>query len=310
MCLKKWLIKSAVISVFLFFPCSCARRTENPPQALASATETRGGVIDALGRRYAQNETPRRIVSLSPAVTEILFAIGAGDKVVGVTQYCDYPPEAKTKTSVGGFSGATMSMELIRVLEPDLVILSADMHGRIVSLLDELGISSFAVEPGNFSEVYGVIALLGEISGCSAGADKVIAEMKAKIAGVEERVRGQEKRGVFWILSEDPLMTAGRDTFISEAISLAGGRNIFDDVPEQWPLVSPEQVLLRKPEWILIGSDMAVSGQIFSGSAVWKTIPAVREGRLAFVDGDLLYRYGPRLADAVALLAEIFYPHL
>ena len=282
--------------------------------------------VDALGHRYAQKESPRRIVSLSPAVTEILFAIGAGDHVVGVTQYCDYPPEAKTRTSIGGFSGATMSIEQIRVLEPDLVILSADMHARIVALLDELGIPSLAVEPKNFSQVYGVIALIGEICGCSSGADGVITEMKGKIAAVEERFRLNDsastahgsspaRPSVFWVLSEDPLMSAGPGTFVSEAISLAGGKNIFADVREQWPLVSPEQVLLRKPEWILLGSDMTGTGPGASGrpllaASFWKTIPAVKEGRIALVNGDLLYRYGPRLADAVVSLAEILFPPL
>ena len=294
---------------------------------------------DALGRSYAQKENPRRIVSLSPAITEILFAIGAGEKVVGVTQYCDFPPEARRRTSVGGFSGATMSMEKIRFLKPDLVILSADMHARIVSLLDELGIPSFAVEPRNLSQVYSVIALMGELCGCGSGAEATIAEMKGKIARVEERFQLSDTQGspvarpaVFWLLSEEPLMTAGGETFISEAIDLGGGRNIFADIREQWPLVSPEQVLLRKPDWVFLGSDMANTSSEYPGQAaghgtavlgagtampgrlltspLWQTIPAVREGQVALVNGDLLYRYGPRLADAVVLIAQILYAGL
>jgi len=253
-------------------------------------------------------------VSLVPAITEILFAIGAGERVVGVTQYCDYPAEARTRTSVGGFSGATMSLEQIRVLRPDLVFLSADMHSRIVSLLNELGLPSFAVEPRNFSQVCSVIELVGELTGCGPGASRVIEEMKRKIAGVEERISGRAPPGVFWVLSEDPLMTAGQNTFVSEAINLAGGRNIFGELGEQWPMVSQEQILLRKPDWILLGNDMSgtgtAAGRILLKSTFWQNIPAYREGRLAFVDADMLYRYGPRLADAVDLLAEIFHPGL
>jgi len=195
------------------------------------------------------------------------------------------------------------------------------MHERIVSLLDGLGISSFAVEPRNFSQVYDTIAQIGELCGCSPGAEKVVAEMKDKIERVEEQVRSLKRTDVFWVLSEEPLMSAGAATFVSEAISLAGGRNIFEDVNEQWPLVSPEQVLQRKPEWILVGNDMTGSGATPSSSGtgapgkllkspLWQTIPAFREGRVAPVNGDLVYRYGPRLADGVVSIAKILHPEI
>lgn len=251
---------------------------------------------------------PRRIVSLSPAVTEILFAIGAGETVVGVTQHCDYPLAARELVSVGGFAGATVSVEQIRALSPDLVILSADMHARIVALLDNLGIPSFAVEPGNFSQVYQTIALIGKLSGFVSGAGNVIAEMKETIARVQDSVQGREPPAVFWVLSEDPLMTAGGETFISEVITLAGGTNIFAELREQWPLVSPEQLLVRRPDWVLSGSGMgAAENHPGVRNPILQNLPAVREGRVAFVDGDILYRFGPRLARAVALVAEIIH---
>ena len=253
-------------------------------------------------------ETPQRIISLVPAVTEILFAIGAGERVVGVTQYCDYQDEARTRVSVGGFSGATVSVEQIQLLRPDLVLVSEDMHERIVALLDDLNIPSFAVEPRNFSEVYDTIALIGEITGCGPGAEAAIALMKEKIAGVEERIRGRERVSVFWVLSEEPLMSAGAETFVSQAIRAGGGRNIFEDVSEHWPLVSPEQVLLRRPEWILLGSDVA--GSIALSGPFWQAIPAAREGRVAIVDAGVFYRYGPRLADGVESIAKILHPGL
>ena len=265
---------------------SCTRR-EKPPAAVIIEGE------------------PQRIVSLVPAVTEILFAIGAGDKVVGVTQFCDYPPEAKTKTSVGGFSGAVVSVEQIRALQTDLVILSGDMHGRIISLLNDLGIRSLAVEPRTFSEIYDVIARIGEISGCAEGAETVIAEMKTKIAETEEFVRDKEKAAVFFMLAENPLMTSGLHTFVSEAIDLSGGRNIFEDTEEFWPQVSSEQVLLRKPDWILFASNMGTTP--FFGNPFWQSLSAVREGRISPVDSDILCRYGPRLADAVVTISKILH---
>ena len=288
----------ALVCALLLLLISCAPRQE---------AQEPGAFIDALGRHYTPEGIPRRIVSLNPAVTEILFAIGAGDLLVGATEHCDYPAAARELASVGGFAGITVSVEQIRVLNPDLVILSADMHSRIVLLLDSLDISSFAVEPRNFYEVYSVIALLGELSGFEEGAANVIAGMKERIAAVQERVRDRPVPTVLWVLSEEPLMSAGGETFISEAISLAGGRNIFADIREQWPLISSEQVLVRNPDWVLSGSDMAGGGFPVLRNPLWQNFQAIREGRLAFVDGDLLYRYGPRLADAVSVIAEIIH---
>lgn len=266
-----------------------------------------GAVTDALGQHHVLNEIPGRIVSLTPAVTEILFAIGAGDKLVGVTQYCNYPPAARNKTSVGSFSGATVSVEMIRSLDPDLVFLSADMHGRIVSLLNDLGITSFAVEPRNFSQVYDVIEMVGKITGRADAAEEVVKQMQKRIAAVQQRIHGRQRPEVFWLLSETPLMTAGSDTFVSQAIDLGGGRNIFGDVRGQWPLVSPEQILFRRPEWILLGDDMGINADMLQGHPFWQSLPAVREGRLVIVGADILYRYGPRLAEGVELIAEILH---
>jgi len=277
--------------------CSCTPKTQTQ--------SGQGAITDALGRSVVLKENPGRIVSLVPAATEILFAIGAGEKVVGVTEYCDYPMEARTRTVVGGFSGATISMEIIRSLQTDLVIVSADMHARVVALLDELGISSFAIEPENFSQVYDTIALLGDICGYADGAAKVIAEMQEKISAVGQRVQGRERPAVFWLLNLDPIMTAGQGTFITEAIELAGGKNVFEDINEKWPLISPEQILLRNVDWILYGNDM---GEIsLSSNDFWKLIPAVSGSRVVSINADILYRYGPRLADGVELISGILH---
>jgi iron complex transport system substrate-binding protein len=267
--------------------------------------------VDALGR-HLDIQNPKRIVSLSPAITEILFAIDAGERVVGVTIHCDYPMaiEEKVKagaiTRVGGFSGATVSIEQIHALNPDLVLLSADMHARIVAVLDAIGIASFAVEPKNFSQTYELIILLAEILGDTPAGEKVVAEMQEKIAAVSERVKNLATQRVFWILSNEPLMTAGGGTFITNAITLAGGQNIFAERSEQWPLISPEQALVQRPDWVLLASDMGETAAVFR-SPLWQQFAAVREGRTAIVSGDLLYRYGPRLADAVVSIAAILH---
>lgn len=271
--------------------------------------QTSINMTDVLGRRVSLSAIPQRIISLSPGVTEILFAIGAGAQVVGVTEYCNYPPETANRTKVGGFSGITVNVEQIVVLKPDMVIVSGEMHERIIALLDGLGIKSFAVEPSSFAQVYTTIETIGRLTGHESGASRVTAAMRAKIMRAQTQRGNRERPGVFWELSDDPLMSTGGNTFISEAISLAGGRNIFEDLSERWPIVSTEQVLLRKPAWILAGDDhgVIIEPQTLARRPGWSALPAVRDKHVALVNADMLYRYGPRLADAVLAIANILF---
>jgi iron complex transport system substrate-binding protein len=267
-------------------------------------------ITDAFGRAVVFASPPRRIISLSPGATEILFAIGAGDRIVGVTRYCNYPAAAQSRTAVGGFSGITVNIETIARLRPDAVILSEFMHERLVPLLDRLAITSFAVEPQTFDEVYQTIETLGRITGSLQQAEFVIDDMKQKISRASARRGNRDRPAVFWELSDDPLMTTGGGTFISEAIHLAGGRNIFADRSEQWLTINVEQVLLRNPEWIITGDD---HGKITDPRALsrrpgWSRLPAVRNNNIALIDADSIYRYGPRLADAVLSLSQTLWP--
>jgi iron complex transport system substrate-binding protein len=227
--------------------------------------------------------------------------------VVGVTEYCNYPPETATRTKVGGFSGITVNVEQIVVLKPDLVIVSGEMHERIIALLDGLGIKSFAVEPSTFAQVYTIIETIGRLTGHESGAASVVSTMRAKIA--QARRGNRERPGVFWELTDDPLMSTGGGTFINEAISLAGGRNIFEDLSERWPIVSTEQVLLRRPAWILAGDDhgVIIDPQVLARRPGWSALSAVRDKHVALVNADMLYRYGPRLADAVLAISNILF---
>jgi iron complex transport system substrate-binding protein len=277
---------------------------------LAAACTGRGKAPEGAMEDGPVPDQIRRVVSLSPGVTEILFALGAGDLVVGVTRYCDYPPEAQTRTKVGGFSGAQISVERIASLKPDLVILSEDMHFRIRAMLNDLGIKTLAVEPRNFDEVYTVIDEIGRICGYGEGAAELIGLMKEKISRAGERFAGRERPPVYWELSPEPLLSVGGRTFISEAIRLGGGRNIFEDLAQDYPEVSVEQILLRRPQWILTGDDQGTAPDSpgFDRRPGWADIPAVREGRIRRLNADRLYRYGPRLADAVLEIAGILHP--
>jgi iron complex transport system substrate-binding protein len=291
-----WLAAAGVLAA------GCAPRDGAAREAAASREAAAEGVLSP--------GSIRRVVSLSPGVTEILFALGAGELVVGVTQYCDYPPEAQTRTKVGGFSGAQISVEGIAALKPDLVILSEDMHFRIRAMLNDLGIKTLAVEPRNFDEVYQVIDGIGKLCGREDRGAELVGEMKENIRRAGEQAAGRERPPVYWELSTEPLMSVGGRTFISEAIRLGGGENIFEDLAQDYPEVSAEQILLRRPQWILTGDDLGAAADpaAFGRRPGWADIPAVREGRIRQVNADRLYRYGPRLADAVLEIAGILFP--
>jgi iron complex transport system substrate-binding protein len=267
-------------------------------------------VTDVAGRTVTLQDYPRRIVSLSPSVTEILFAVGAGNQVAGVTEYCNYPPETASKTKIGGFSGATVSVEQIVLLKADLVIVSQDMHFRVIPLLERLNLPVFAVEPRSFADIYQTIENIGKLTGHEAEAADAINGMKQKLETAAALRQGRQPVTVFWEVDSNPLMTSGGQTVISEAISLAGGRNIFADVASSWPQVSVEQVLTRKPDWILAPSDRndRFDAATLARRPGWQTLPAVRQNRIALITADRVNRYGPRLADAVLEIARALFP--
>ena len=281
-----------------------------PAASAQSAAGARIVLEDALGRTVALPGPARRIVSLTPSATEILFAVGAGDSVVGVTSYCNFPAETASKTKVGGFSGKTVSAESIVALKPDLVVISGGMHVKILGLLEAVGIRCYAVEPLGIEDVCRDILAIGELAGQDARAAAVVADMKGRIGKVAEAVRNSPRPSVFWELWDDPLMTAGGATFISEAIAEAGGVNIFAELKEEWPMVSLEQLLTRKPDWIMSGNDHGDRLKLASvrSRPLWASMPAVAAGRIATVEADAINRGGPRLADAVEAIARILHP--
>lgn len=266
--------------------------------------------IDAAGRTVALSAPARRVVSLTPAATEILFAVGGADAVVGVTEFCNYPAAASSKAKVGGFSGKTVSIETIVSLKPDLVVVSLGMHQKVASLLDGVGVAYFMTEPRNIREAREDIVKIGTLVGRRKEAEAVAADMVSRVDAVARAVRGLPAPVVFWELWDDPLMSAGGGTFVGEAIELAGGKNAFSDAAEQWPMVSVEQLIVRKPEWILSGDDHGdrLSLEAVSKRPGWSVLPAVRAGRIATVEADCVNRGGPRLADAVEQIARILHP--
>jgi iron complex transport system substrate-binding protein len=272
-------------------------------------------LTDDLGREVTISALPQRIVSLVPSNTEILFAVGAGKQVVGVTEYCDYPPEAQTREKIGGFSAKTISVEKIVALEPDLVFSAGEIQQSVIEALEQAEIPVFALDSEGLEGVYNDIQTVGRLTGHEGEAAKVVAEMQARVAAVTEksqRIPEDKRPAVFYEVWHEPLMTAGPTTFIGELIELAGGKNIFADVSEEYPQVSAETVVQRDPD-VILGPDShgeELTVEKIKARPGWEDISAVQKGRIYLVNGDIVSRSGPRLADALEIIARTLHPDL
>ncbi|MCL4426505.1 MAG: cobalamin-binding protein [Firmicutes bacterium] len=263
-------------------------------------------VTDSFNRQVRIEKAPQRIVSLAPSNTEILFALGLGDKVVGVTSYCDYPVEAKSKEKIGGFSDP--SVEKIVALKPDLVV-ATGMHEKVVKQLDSLKIPVVAINPTRFAEVYGTFELLGQVTGSQKKAGEVIGEMKKKVDEITKKVGNSPKPRVFYEVWDEPLMTAGPGTFINDLIILAGGNNIAADAQKAYPQYSLELLLQRDPEVMIFPSGKNTPEKIMSRPG-WQSLAAIKNKRVVAVDPNLVSRPGPRLVQGLELFARGIHPEV
>ena len=272
-------------------------------------------LTDDMGREVALGAVPERVVSLAPSLTEILFAVGAGDQVVGVTSYCDYPEEATTREQVGGFSASTMSVEKIVSLRPDLVFAAGAIHAPVIEALDDVNVSVVAFDPASVDDVYALIEKVGSLTGHSEEAEGVAKAMRERIDAVVARtgaIAPEQKLRVYWQIWDEPLMTAGPTTYVGQLIEMAGGVNIFGDLTESYPQISAEEVVKRDPD-VIMGPDThgdKLTSEAFAQRPGWSGLSAVGSGRIHLIDGNIISREGPRLADALEAVAFALYPEL
>ncbi len=283
--------------------------------ALPSTENATITVTDDLGREVNLPAAATRIISLAPSNTEILFAVGAGDKVVGVTKYCNFPEAATTKEIIGGFSPDTISIETIVSLQPDVVFSAGGLHMPVIEALEKLDIPVVALDPATIDDIYSDIELVGKITGNTADADAVVDDMQTRIATVAHivsQVPEDERPTVFWETWDDPLMGVGPTSFIGQMVEVAGGNNIFSDVEDQYPVVSAEEVIARNPQ-VIMGSDShgdKLTVEAMSTRPGWDQIAAVQNGRIYLIQGDIASRAAPRVADAIEFMAAALYPDL
>jgi iron complex transport system substrate-binding protein len=298
---RSWLLLASLTAL-----CACS-----PP----GRVQPRGGgaegvrhLTDEIGRQVAVRRDPRRVVSLAPSLTETLFALGLGDKVVGVTSYCDYPAEAHGKEKVG--DTLRPNLERLIALKPDLVLITTSSQlESLTRQLDQLSIPIYVTNPRTVVGVIESIRQLGEVAGAGARAAEVAAAMERRVDEVRRRVAGGPGPRVLYVLQNSPLITAGRDTFISDLIRLAGGESISGAESADYPQFSREAVIARAPEVIIIPASHGT--ELVDEDAVrrdFAATPAVRENRLVRINPDWVDRPGPRLVAGLEAVARALHP--
>jgi iron complex transport system substrate-binding protein len=266
-------------------------------------------VRDDLGRDVTVARWPARIVSLAPALTETVFAIGAGSRLVAVTTTESYPPEVKQLPAVGGFAPETISLETILAQKPDLVLAGGRFQRPVVEAVARLGIAAVVIDPSSLSDVEKAIILVGRLTGQEAQAAAVAADFRRRREAVRRRAATlppADRRRVLYVLWDEPLQTAGPDTFVGQMIAEAGGENVFGDVAVQYPSVSDEAVLARDPDLILAPDHGGASlRDRLVRRPGWDRLAAVKAGRIQAVPEDLLNRPGPRIIDGLERIAAL-----
>ena len=268
-------------------------------------------VRDMLGREVTLPAPPRRIVSLVPSVSEIIFALGAQAELVGRTDFCDYPAAVLSKPSVGGM--VNPNLETLVTLRPDLVFATDEGNREdTVRQLTRLRIPVYLVHANRIAETVDLIARVGALSERPADVARVSGEMLRRIESVRRAVAPFPRRRVLYVLWPDPLIVPGRESMLTELIEIAGGTSITAKEAEAYPRFSLETAVARAPEVIILADHS--TGASTAGRAApekWKrltSVPAIQAGRLYSADLSILHRYGPRVPDGIETLARFIHP--
>lgn len=294
---QRWLV---CVTVLL----CCASCRSTPPVS----QPVRQVFTDELQRKVAVRDNPQRLISLAPNVTEMLFALGLGERVIAVTSYCDFPPAAKAKEKIG--DTLQPNLERIIALKPDLVIATtASQVERLTLQLDQLNIPLYITNPRSVRDVVVAVRHLGDVTGVPAAAQTMADQLATRIQAVEARNAGLPKPRVLFVLQLAPLITVGRNTFIHDLMTLAGGVSISGEENADYPQFSREAVIARAPEFI-IAPQMHGDGMIGERelAEAFVTTPAVRNQHIVRLHPDLTSRPGPRLIDGLEQLATALHP--
>ncbi|MBE0067924.1 helical backbone metal receptor [Thermoanaerobacterium thermosaccharolyticum] len=289
--MKKWIKNIAVfiiVAVLSLSLVSCSQKTQEKTATNDNITKTEVKVTfplkitDFMGRQVTIKKEPKRIVSLSPSTTELIYAIGAGNDVVGVTNYDDYPPEVKSVAKVGGYEGP--NIEAILAQKPDIVFASNLSGKDQMDTIEKSGIPVVVLEAQNINQIYDSIKILGEITGNVEKGNEIISSMKDKIKEINDKVKDLPKVNVFYVVDTNGNWTAGKGTFIDELITLAGGNNVASDA-NGWAQYSMEKLVQKNPD-VIITSQHATNANNIKNMPGYKDTKAAKDGKIFIISND------------------------
>jgi iron complex transport system substrate-binding protein len=276
--------------------------------AFAATTASATVVTDHLGRKVSVPDHPKRIVSLAPSLTEVLFALGAGDHVVGVTNYCDYPAEAGTRQKIGDMINP--NLELVAALHPDLVLITKEGNRReTLNAIEHLNIPIFAVETSRLDDISRMFRDVGRAIGAKSNGDNLAAAMDQRVARVQHSVAGRPIKKVLMLIWLQPMVTVGHGTFLSDMLDRAGAISIADGESQPWPKLSIEEIVRSDPEYIVVtrSPGFAPTREELLRTPGWKELNAVKQDHIVYLP-DAAQRPGPRIADMLETLARALHP--
>jgi iron complex transport system substrate-binding protein len=265
--------------------------------------------IDEVGREVTFSFPPKRIISLAPNVTEILFSLGLDQEIVGVSIHCNFPEKVNGKVRVGSY--INLDFERIVSLKPDLIIATGAGNTRdMVERLEKLGFPTYVIFPKNFDDVLRSIGHIGQVVNREKEGMEIVKEMKGRRQRVVELTQGLPRPKVFLQIGEAPIVTVGKNSFGDDLIRLAGGENIAGKEKEMYPRLGMEEILKGSPEIILISSmnPKGDYGKIVQEWSRWQTIPAVKHSRVHLIDSDLVDRPSPRIVEGLEEIARFVHP--
>lgn len=268
-------------------------------------------IVDQTGEKIEVPEKPRRVLSLAPSITEMIFSLEAEDTLIGATRYSNFPPAAQKLPKVGSY--VQLDLEKIVAMKPDLCLAIKDGNPlRTVDAIKALGIPVFAIDPRSIEQIMDAFLLLGDTLGASQRAEELVADVKHRLILVQKKVASSKSRPrVFFQISDGPIVSAGKDSYIDRLITLAGGSNLAGNLTG-YPRFSLENIMLLQPEVVLISSMSGdKSPAILKASwQRWPEIPAVRNNQLHVVNADFFNRPTLRLIAGLEILADILHPEV
>ena len=307
---KQLTILLAILLMLLLIACGNGNGNETTPDPIESEDLNSSSmypmtVTDSMGREVVIQTMPERLVSSVPSNTEIIYALGKGGHLVGVSVYCNYPEEALSVDKIGDYNGP--NLELIIDVHPD-VFFAAWLSEEVIGQLENAGIAVLLINPSNLDETYDTIQSIGDVIGASDEANEMVLEMTAQQNDIVDKVSGYPAKKVFYEIWHDPLMSSGPGSFMNELIVLSNGINIAGDTESAYPEFSIEKLITENPDIYLTADDGFKTPEDIFNRTGYENIEAIRTGQVFLLHQDITSRPGPRIIQGLEMVAKAIHP--